>query len=90
MTRASIVLWVAFLAFVAGLMTGCDDSKSREKCMGDLDKCLLIDRDNLERLDNSCSKLAKCMSAEYEIVEFKNQSHRPYACSISSKSLKCT
>lgn len=62
------------------LISGCTDKR---KCENDLENCVLIQSAwEIQALNDSCEKLATCMKMDWEIVQFSNQSHNPYACSI--------
>jgi hypothetical protein len=53
-------------------------------CKSDLRNCTLIRSDwSLRALDEDCSKLAKCMKLDYEIVFLPGQPHDPHACSVT-------
>lgn len=58
-------------------------------CKDKLNECVLVKADwSLRALDEDCSKLAKCMKLDYEIVSLPDQPHNPYACSITNPKKK--
>jgi hypothetical protein len=70
------------------LLSACSENP-KDPCEDDLNNCSLITSSwGLESLNQDCMKLAKCMNMEFEILQFTNQPHNSYACSIWKQELK--
>lgn len=73
-----------YLIILALFVAGCSKS-NYDNCESNLDKCLIVDSDNLRGFSDQCQKLAACIGGKGEIVHLSNQRTNPYACSVEKQ-----
>lgn len=81
MVKSSILI-----VFLCLLLVGCLEENEDGPCYKDLKNCQLIEGNwQINHFSEKCERLAKCMDADWHVASFKNQSHNPFACSITTK-----